>query len=392
MFRQLGLSMGVVSLCLSHVGVAADEPSMPDWIWGRQDRNAGGQVCLFTRFDLNDRVLSTRLRGVADYCRAALYVNGQRVGGREPYGPVFVSDVVDRLKAGQNTIGVCCRSVDGPAAVFLCLDLEFANRRQQTIVTDKRWQATRLEGDNLDWPQIEGVKPKPVAVFGRVARFPWGETSDTVTIRPLDDYTQWKQAQGTKTGTDPASFRLLPGFEIELLRSAQQGEDSWVAIVFDPQGRLVVAKEKLGLLRFTLTKTADEEIQVETIDEKLRECRGLLFAHGSLYAMANNDKGLYRLRDTNGDDRFDQVRLLKTFDGEVGHGRNQLVLGPDGLIYAIFGDSVYEPQDAKKRPSALSYPPRAEKPRSGFLARADADGREWEVLVRGFAQPVRDRL
>ena len=387
MFRQLGLSIGMVSLCLSHVGVAADDPSMPKWIWGRQDRSAGQQACLFTRFDLNDRVLRARLRGVADYCRATLYVNGQRVGGREPYGPVVDVDVADRLNVGQNTIGVCCRSIDGPSAVFLRLDLEFENRRQRTIRTDERWQATRLEGDGLDWPQIEGINPKLVALFGRVARFPWGETSDTVTVRPLDDYTQWKQAQGTKTGTDPATFRVMPGFEIELLRSAKQGEDSWVSMTFDPQGRLVVAKEKQGLLRFTLTKAADEEIRVETINEKLRECRGLLFAHNSLYAMANKDKGLYRLRDTDGDDRFDQVRLLKTFDGDVGHGRNQLVLGPDGLIYAIFGDAVYEPQGSKKRPPALSNPTRAEKTRSGFLARADSDGRDWEVLVRGLRNP-----
>ena len=81
MFRQLGLSISMVSLCLSHVGVAADDPSISEWIWSRQDRIAGQQTCLFTHFDLNDRVLRVRLRGVADYCRATLYVNGQRIGG-----------------------------------------------------------------------------------------------------------------------------------------------------------------------------------------------------------------------------------------------------------------------------------------------------------------------
>ena len=291
------------------------------------------------------------------------------------------------MVAGQNTIGFCCRSIDGPSAVFLRLDLEFEDRRQRTILTDERWQSIPIQGDDLDWPQIEGLKPKPVAMFGCVARFPWGETSDSVTVRPLDDYTQWKQAQGTKTGTAPATFRVVPGFEIELLHSADRGEDSWVSMTFDPQGRLIVAMEKQGLLRLMLTKSADEEIRVETIDERLRECRGLLFARGSLYAMANNDKGLYRLLDTNGDDRFDQVRLLKTFDGDVGHGRNQLVLGPDGLVYAIFGDSVYEPQAAKKRPPALLNPTRAEKTRSGFFARTDFDGRDWEILVRGLRNP-----
>jgi len=46
--------------------------------------------------------------------------------------------------------------------------------------------------------------------------------------------------------------------------------------------------------------------QVEVIEDTLLECRGLLYAHGSLYVNANNSKGFYRLRDTKGDGRFDE--------------------------------------------------------------------------------------
>ena len=68
-------------------------------------------------------------------------------------------------------------------------------------------------------------------------------------------------------------------------------------------------------------------------------------AHDALYANANNSKGLYRLRDTDGDDRFDEVKLLRQFPGGVGHGRNDLALGPDGMIYSMHGDSVEVPLD-----------------------------------------------
>ena len=81
------------------------------------------------------------------------------------------------------------------------------------------------------------------------------------------------------------------------------------------------------------------------MNDTLLECRGLLWAYDSLYANANNSKGLYRLRDTDGDDQFDEVKLLKATPGDVGHGRNDLALGPDGMIYSIHGDDVRLPDD-----------------------------------------------
>lgn len=84
---------------------------------------------------------------------------------------------------------------------------------------------------------------------------------------------------------------------------------------------------------------------VETVNTNLAECRGLLFAFNALYANANNSKALYRLRDTDGDDRFDEVKLLRATAGGVGHGRNDLVLGPDNFLYLIHGDDVRLPAE-----------------------------------------------
>src|SRR4029453_17007518 len=131
--------------------------------------------------------------------------------------------------------------------------------------------------------------------------------------------------------TDPETITVLPGFKIELLRSALPDEDSWISLAFDPKGRLTVAREKRGLLRMTLATGAVE--RVEVIEDTLLECRGLLYAYESLYVNANNSKALYRIRDTNGDGKFDEQALLLKTEGGVGHGRNHLALGPDGLIY-----------------------------------------------------------
>ena len=47
------------------------------------------------------------------------------------------------------------------------------------------------------------------------------------------------------------------------------------------------------------------------INDTLEECRGLAWKDGVLFANANRSLALYRLRDTTGDDQFDEVTLLQ---------------------------------------------------------------------------------
>lgn len=223
-----------------------------------------------------------------------------------------------------------------------------------------------------------GSIPVPHQLWVKV----WQEHWDALKIKPVDDYTQWKQALGTTKSADPSRFFVQQGFQIELLRSAKQDEGSWVSLEFDPKGRLIIAREDKGLLRLTIN---DKDIRVETINDTLKECRGLLYAHDSLYANANESSGLYRLRDTNGDDQFDEVKLLLQTGGGKGHGRNDLALGPDRKIYAIHGDAVEMPDIAKSLCSPLRK--FSHKGRSGFVLRTDPEGKQWEIVTMGLRNP-----
>jgi putative heme-binding domain-containing protein len=217
-----------------------------------------------------------------------------------------------------------------------------------------------------------------------------------------EDYNQWKHALGTNVATAAGTIKVPPGFRVELVRSAEPDEGSWVSLAFDPKGRLVVAREDRGLLRLTLPSDSTSGVKVETINTNLLECRGLLFAHGALYANANNSKGLFRLRDSDGDDQFDEVKLLKATGGGVGHGRNQLALGPDGMIYSIHGDDVQLPAEGVSTNSPLrhsaedhllacewdkvSFNSYARIP-YGHLIRTDKDGSRWELVAGGLRNP-----
>jgi putative heme-binding domain-containing protein len=211
-----------------------------------------------------------------------------------------------------------------------------------------------------------------------------GFTADTA-ITPLDNYEQWKSALDAGKGVVPPSFTLTPGFEIETLRTALPDEGSWVALAFDAKGRLLVAREQRGLLRFTLSSAG---LQPELIEDTLEEVRGLLDTPAGLFANANGSRGLFRLRDTAGDGRYDDLKpLVKTRSG--GHGRNALALSPDGSIAMIHGDAVDVPSGVLRLtpPIVPGLLPGDNLPHGHFL-RTDAEGAQWTLVASGLRNPV----
>ncbi|MCA9247850.1 MAG: c-type cytochrome [Planctomycetales bacterium] len=229
-----------------------------------------------------------------------------------------------------------------------------------------------------------------------------GRSQEVDNSGRVDDYSQWKQALGGNGATGAALVSALPGFEVELIRSAGADEGSWVSMAFDPQGRIILAREDKGLLRLTLSNEPGGSQRLEAINDTLLECRGLLFVGDRLFANANNSKGLYRLTDTSGDDQFDEVKLLREMPGNVGHGRNDLALGPDGCIYLICGNDVKLPADFNPAESPLRdyavdrlLPCRWNDtlfnfgvlPPAGHVIRTDEDGQRWEIVAGGFRNP-----
>jgi len=239
----------------------------------------------------------------------------------------------------------------------------------------------------------------PVVVVALLWMWPGKAASVDPVASPTrqpDAYNNWKLALAAGTATDPAAITVPAGFKIELLRSSQPGEDSWVSMAFDPQGRLTVACEKQGLLRLTLEPGGVKK--VERINDSLLECRGLLYANGALYANANNSKALVRLRSSKNDDQFDEITELLHTDGGVGHGRNHVKLGPDDRLYVVHGNNVAgTPRAASDSPLRPMQEDRlipcpwdpqmfdgdVTMP-AGHVLRADLDGRSWTVLAGGF--------
>lgn len=321
------LSVAFVSSALAQV---VNRPPVPDWI-SRADASPG-QVVFFRReFNAPTPLLKSVLLGACEG-RMEVLLNDKRIGEISGATNATGFDVTGQLRSGTNVLSLSAVNPAGPVKVAVLLELNADLARQQWIISDSNWQT------GLSSPTDH---PQPARSLGRVDTD--AKANPFAPDKMVDAYNSWKLARAGTTATDPATFTLPPGFKAELVRSALPEEGSWIALAFDPQGRLTLAREKKGLLRLTLDSAGVSKVEV--INDTLLECRGLLYAHGALYANANNSKTLVRLRDTKGTGQFDETAELLKTEGGVGHGRNHLKLGPDGWLWIAHGNNVHLPKN-----------------------------------------------
>jgi hypothetical protein len=210
-------------------------------------------------------------------------------------------------------------------------------------------------------------------------------------------------------------LKLLPGFRAELLYSVPKDEQgSWVSMTVDPKGRLITSDQYGKLYRITPPASGSgETTQIETIPIELGMAHGLLYAFDSLYVMVNGSlrgrkarddgqpqyrSGLYRVRDTNADDVFDQVELLREIDGNGEHGPHAVVLAPDGKsLFVCAGNHTDLPEFEESRTprnwdedilldrqwDARGHA-RGRMAPGGWIARVSPDGQTWELFSSGY--------
>lgn len=307
-----------------------------------------------------------------------IFVDGKSIVTIAPAESATGTDLTRQLGDGQtHQIGLRLPAKN-PVAALLELNGDLAAVRW--IVTDAAWQNASVLGSTDADPAKNPFDLK----------------------KAFDAYNSWQLAKpgAQNQATDAASLSLPSGFKAELVRSAQPSEDSWVAMAFDEQGRLTLAREKKGLIRLTISGSGDQKIEV--IDDELLECRGLLYAHGSLFANANNTKALFRLTDTNSDGTFDERKELMRSGGGVGHGRNHIKLGPDGDIYVAHGNNVLLPEGIASDSPLKNYENdqlipnpwdgsmfdgNVELP-AGHILRVKPDGSKITLLAGGLRNPL----
>ncbi len=369
----------IVAACAAPVAAQSESEKLPDstlqlphWVWVGPENAADRRIQ--QELSLDSAPASAQLKIAADFCTAEVLINDSPVCVVGPYAPTVSLDVTLALTSGRNQIAVRLLKSQGPSALALTLTAVDVNGPQH-LHSSNRW--TVAPGTVLE-------------DYGAVRPELWGIDRPSMELSGADNYEQWRLATADATAAASApKLRTTPGFRITRLRDAKPGEGSWVSMAFDPDGHLTIAREDKGLLRFRREGSGFAVDPPEVINQDLLECRGLLYAHGALYANANNSKAIYRLQDTDGNGSLEQVEKLREYSGGVGHGRNDLVLGPDGWIWAIHGDSVDAPAAGSSRDvtSPLRDSRRGPVRQEGYVVRISPDGMQSEVVCTGLRNP-----
>lgn len=378
--------LALLSLPICHVAIAAD--AAPQWIWTTKQAKDSETVYLRKTIELDAAPKSAAFFGACDNV-FTLFVNGEMVSQQSGWDTPTRENLTKRLKAGKNVIAIRATNQGGPAAFIAQVNIEQADGSKLAIVTDETWLAAAEPKGNfraIDYDEAGWAK---AVSLGKLGVQPWGSVALT-------------SATGSGSqATAPEAIKALPGFQVELLYSVpkdQQG--SWVSLTADDKGRLIACDQGGGLYRITPGKDADSTT-VEPLTAAIGDAQGLLYTDGVLYVVVNGGKaqgsGLYKVRDTNGDDQFDEVKLLKKFDGGGEHGPHAVRKGPDGKLYVIAGNFTkvpggYDPtsphrnwaedQLLPRNPDGGGHDPHIMAP-GGWIARCDANGEHWELLAAG---------
>jgi len=203
------------------------------------------------------------------------------------------------------------------------------------------------------------------------------------------------------------NFTIADDFKLELLYVVPSEEGSWVPLTWDDKGRLIVSSHNSqDVMRLTIPAVgSNAALDVERIDGlNIGSAHGVLYAFDSLYINVDEGNarrnGIYRVTDSNGDDTYDSIEVIRNLSGGGQHGVHTLKLAPDGQsIFVINGDDTPltvvqssrvpfnwgEDDLVKVIPTNFNDYQLAPQ---GWIAHFDPAGRNFELWSIGMRNPV----
>ena len=361
-----------------------------EWIWAHSPPERGEMVLFRKTFELPagaEQIASAIIWATGDN-EVRVSCNGQFLGGSDEWSQPVVLNTKSQLVAGKNVIGVAVRNTDSSAGGIAKLTVVMTDGRKIEVVTDATWKAAHQAPREWNTAAFDDGQWPAARSLGKYGMRPWGDVA--AGAKPVQ-------------ATAAESLKTLPGFKAELVYVVPKlTQGSWVSMTNDPKGRLYVSDQGGSLYRVTVGAKPQDTV-VEQVDLPIGQAQGMLWAYDGLYVTVNgpgvkgNGSGLYRLTDTDGNDKLDKVERLVRLQGAGEHGPHALRLGPDGKIYLVAGNFTRAPLTLAptsphrnwaedlllpRNPDGGGHDPAIWAP-GGWVARADKAGLVWEVLCAG---------
>ncbi len=360
---------------------------VPEWIWHKNGGQspAADEVRFFLKtFGVEGKPRNAIL-GVAADDEASVWVNGKREMTVTGWKSATYADITKKLVPGKNVIAIQARNVTGEAGVLVYLEMGTGRSKKTLLRSDTSWAAAVEKVNGWEKPGfVPDQNWTPAVSRGKLGDKPWGDVLTSPQATRAEDLS------------------ILPGFKVELLRSAQIGEGSWICMTVDNAGRLIISPQQDDLPLYRVTLSKGKVDRIEPVASGVHQAMGLLWANRSLYVNGHGPQGtgLYRLIDANHNDLFEtnEVHFLKKIPGEGEHGYHGLAEGPDHKIYMMNGNHTKVVDGVEKDSPHQHYEEDFMNTRQwdanghavgimapgGYVVRTDKDGKEWELMLAGF--------
>ena len=348
--------------------------SAQEWIW-TSEHAVDGEVCRFRKdFKVPEGALKVTFSATADNLFTA-YLDGKVIVRGSDWSQLYSVELVDSARPGDHRIEVECVNESGPAAFAGLITIQADDDIR--IPSDPSWLVV---GSDQELPSVS-----------------LGLTSQQGGI--------WRDPFYVPQATSPDAIEVPEGFEIELVYSSAPGEGSWSAMCIDGKGRAIISPQYGPLIRVTIPKDERTDPRVERLHATLGKAHGLVVADTDLYVNVadarNGMGGLWRMRDNNGDDIFEEVVRLAEYEGGSEHGPHGLTIGPEGALWMIHGNMTSHPDSLSASSAHRNWGEDAVLPRTwdprghavnlmspgGFLLKTDRDGSAFELVAGGMRNP-----
>ena len=357
------------------IPVAVEGPS-PRWIWLPVEA-APGQRAAFRRVvTFAGPPRRVELRWSADD-EAAVLADGAQHASSDAWETPGVADLTSDAADGQLEVIIAVRNRGGPAGLAAVIDIVEQDGSTRRIVTDAAWSAAA--------PDATEPAASPAREIADYGAAPWGEVVGLLH----EDINR--------------HIAVVEGFTVELVYRVPRSQGSWVSLATDDKGRLIASDQQAGLFRITPAPIGGDAsaTRVEALDLPLGAAQGLLCVDNALYVVCNEGRaqgpGLYVAHDRDGDDVYEEWRLIRAFEGGGEHGPHGVIQGPDGLLYVVGGNHTKIPApersaaprvwdedlllprlwDAGGHAVGILAP-------GGWVCRTSLEGETWELFSIGF--------
>ena len=256
-FRFWRLGWIIAFLLFVHFKAGAEAPQ---WIWNSTNESAGKEVVFFRKtFILKKDIVKARLSADADD-GGQFFINGKKVASVKDWHSPAYADVTKHLVRGENILAIRGENKASKGGVLFRLELTSASsgpaaydpqqhaglRTIDTVVSGTNWLWSTNESPDWNKPDFDDGNWHHAVAEAKLGDQPWGGV-----FVPRE-------------ATSAKSIKVMPGFQVELLHSADSTEGSWISMTEDNKGRLIISPQSDGdqLLRVTLAGGKVEKLSI----------------------------------------------------------------------------------------------------------------------------------